>query len=106
MSFCFQDHIGTAGFVADYFADDEPRAISSRRTRWTLKKRDRKDPTTVFGNNRGVPVPEYWREDELDVGGIRVELSKAHAHTAGDYLIFVDKTLPENSALGTSSSLG
>lgn len=75
--------------------------ISSRNTRRKLKKRDQKDPTTVFGNNRGIPVPEYWEDEELDVGGLRFELNKAHAHIAGDYLIFLDKQLPENAALGT-----
>lgn len=55
--------------IAEYFAADNPTVIASRRTRLALKKRDAKDPATVFGNNRGIPVPEWYKEDVLEVRG-------------------------------------
>lgn len=59
--------MGAAGLVAKHFAADGPTVIASRRTRLAVKKRDAKDPTTVYGNNRGVPVPEWYQEDVLKV---------------------------------------
>lgn len=59
--------MGAAGLVAEYFAADNPTAIASRRTRLAVKKRDTKDPNTVFGNDRGVPVPEWYQEEVLEV---------------------------------------
>lgn len=96
----WQDHIGAAGLVADYFAADEPLTISSRRTRWTLKGKAKADPNTLFGNNRGVPIPEWYEEDMLDVGGLRFFLDKAHMHQAGDYMIHLDKSDPSNANEG------
>ena len=97
-----QDHIGAAGLVADYFAADEPVAISSRRSRWALKAKDKGDPDTVFGNNRGVPLPEWYQEEVLEVGGLRFALDKIHIHQAGDYLIRLDKNDPTNADSGTT----
>lgn len=59
--------MGAAGLVAEHFAADGPTVVASRRTRRAVNKRDAKDPTTVFGNNRGVPVPEWYQEDVLEV---------------------------------------
>lgn len=64
--------MGAAGLVAEHFSADGPTVIASRRTRLALKKRDAKDPATVYGNNRGVPVPEWYQEDVLEVGTGRV----------------------------------
>lgn len=44
-----QDHIGTAGFVYDYFAQDNPTIIASKRTRADLKTKDNRDSSSVFG---------------------------------------------------------
>lgn len=63
-----QDHMGAAGLVAEHFSADDPAVISSRRVRLAVKKRNAKDPATVYGNNRGVPVPEWYQEDVLEVG--------------------------------------
>lgn len=95
-----QDHMGGAGFVADYFMEDAPMVISSRRTRWKLKKQDKRDPTTAFGYNRGAPVPEWYQEEVLAVGGLQITIEKAHAHQSGDLLITIDKNVPENAAEG------
>lgn len=99
---CLQDHIGAAGLVADYFAADKPLAISSRRPRWVLKGKEKRDPNTVFGNNRGVPLPTWYQEEVLEVGGLRFALEKAHIHQAGDYLIHLDKNDPTNADAGTT----
>lgn len=53
-----QDHVGAAGLVANDFADDQPMAVSSNRIRKIFKRKDKRDPDSGFGNNRGVPVPE------------------------------------------------
>ena len=95
-----QDHIGGARFVADYFAEDAPEVISSRRTRWKLKKQDMEDPTTAYGNNRDVPIPEWYQEEVLEVGNLQIGLGKAHVHQSGDLFIVIDKNLPENAAEG------
>ena len=87
--------------VADYFAADEPLVISSRRSRWTLKNKDDSDPMTAFGNTRGVPVPEWFQEDALEVGGLRFVMDRIHLHQRGDYLVFLDKTDPLNADSGT-----
>ncbi|CAM9438414.1 unnamed protein product, partial [Laminaria digitata] len=100
-----QDHIGAAGLVVDYFAADNPLVISSRRPRWTLKNKDRSDPNTVFGNNRGVPLPEWYQEEVLEVGGLRFVMDKAHIHQAGDYLIFLDKNDRSNADEGIATSV-
>lgn len=96
----FQDHIGGMGLVAEYFADDEPMAISSRRVRRSLKKNDKNDPASTFGNTRGVPVPEWYQEDVLEVGGLRFRMEKIHIHMSGDYAIFLDKHDKANAAEG------
>lgn len=90
------------GLVAEYFAADEPLAISSRRTRRALKRKEDKDPASAFGNSRGVPLPEWYEEDVLEVGGLRFDLGKAHIHMSGDYLIFLDKHDEANSNEGMS----
>ncbi len=59
--------MGAAGLVAKHFAADNPTAIASRRTRLAVKKRDAKDPNTIYGNNRDVPVPVWYKEDVLKV---------------------------------------
>lgn len=87
--------------VADYFAADEPLVISSLRSRWTLKNKNNSDPTTAFGNTRGVPVPEWFQEDVLEVGGLRFVMDRIHMHQRGDYLVFLDKTDPLNADSGT-----
>ncbi|CAM9242475.1 unnamed protein product [Scytosiphon promiscuus] len=92
------DHIGNMGSVATYFADDEPQAIASRRTRRRLKLKAKNDPDSVFGNNRGVPLPEWYEEDVLEVGGLRFTIDKAHVHMTGDYIVLLDKDDHENSA--------
>ncbi|CAM9426573.1 unnamed protein product, partial [Hapterophycus canaliculatus] len=92
------DHIGGMGSVATYFAEDEPRAISSRRTRRRLKLKEKNDPDSVFGNNRGVPVPNWYKEEVLEVGGLRFMIDKAHVHMTGDYIVLLDKNIGENSA--------
>ena len=97
-----KDHIGAAGLVTDYFAADEPLAISSRRPRWTLKGKNKRDPDTAFGNNRGVPLPEWYQEEVLEVGSLRFTLDKAHIHQRGDYLIHLDKNDPTNASAGTA----
>ncbi|CAM9904204.1 unnamed protein product [Ectocarpus sp. 12 AP-2014] len=99
------DHMGAAGLVAEYFAADNPTAIASRRTRLAVKKRDTKDPNTVFGNNRGVPVPEWYQEEVLEVGGLRFTLEKAHAHQAGDLMVTLDKHDPQNAGEGIDSTI-
>lgn len=88
------------GSVAAYFADDEPKAISSRRTRRRLKLKAKNDSDSVFGNNRGVPLPEWYQEDVLEVGGLRFTIDKAHVHMTGDYIVLLDKNDDENSAGG------
>lgn len=65
-----------------------------------LKGKDKRDPTTAFGNNRGIPIPEWYKEDVLEVGGLRFSLEKAHIHQAGDYLIHLDKSDATNAAAG------
>ena len=45
----WQDHVGGAGFVYDYFAKDSPTIIASKRIRADLKTKDSRDPTTIFG---------------------------------------------------------
>ncbi|CAM9795943.1 unnamed protein product, partial [Laminaria digitata] len=99
------DHIGAAGLVADYFTADEPVAISSRRPRWLLKSKDQRDPNTALGNNRGVPLPEWYQEEVLEVGGLRFSLDKAHVHQAGDYLIRLDKNEPTNADAGIATTV-
>lgn len=96
-----QDHIGNMGNVAKYFADDMPQAISSRRTRRALKLKAKNDPTTSLGNSRDVPIPEWYEEEVLEVGGLRFEIDKAHIHMSGDYLIFLDRHNAHNAAEGT-----
>lgn len=86
--------------MAEYFADDEPMAVSSRRVRRSLKKNDKNDPASTFGNTRGVPVPEWYQEDVLEVGGLRFKLEKIHIHMSGDYAIFLDKHDEANAAEG------
>lgn len=88
------------GLVAEYFADDEPVAVSSRRVRRAIKKKDKNDPASSFGNSRGVPVPERYEDDVLEVGGLRFHLEKIHIHMSGDYVIFLDKHDEANSAEG------
>lgn len=95
-----QDHIGAAGLVVNYFAGDEPQVISSRRTRWVLRNKNESDPNTVFGNTRGVPLPEWYQEDVLEVGGLRFVMDRPHIHEAGDYLISLNKTDPVNANAG------
>lgn len=99
------DHIGAAGLVADYFSADEPMAISSRRPRRMLKGKEKRDPNTSFGNNRGVPLPEWYQEEMLEVGGLRFALDKAHVHQAGDYLIRLDKNDPANADAGIATTI-
>lgn len=98
-----QDNIGSAGFVADYFAADEPMVISSRYPFWTITKKNRRDPTTAFGNTRGVPLPEWYKEDILAVGGLRFDVDRASVHETGDYLIFLDKGRVKNANEGKVS---
>lgn len=86
--------------MADYFAADEPAVISSRYPRWTMIKKNKRDPTTAFGNNRGVPVPEWYDEDILEVGGLRLDMDKIDAHETGDYLIYLDKERVKNANEG------
>ncbi|CAM9270290.1 unnamed protein product, partial [Ectocarpus sp. 6 AP-2014] len=103
-----QDHIGGAGFVYDHFAHNNPTIIASKRIRHDLKSKDDRDPTSVFGNNRGVPIPEKLEAAEyreLSVGGLRFELQKIHAHQPGDLFIFLDKSVPENAAAGIDTSV-
>lgn len=88
------------GIVADYFAEDEPHPISSRRTRRRLKLKTKNDPDSIFGNNRGVPLPEWYEEDVLEVGGLRFTIDKAHVHMTGDYIVLLDKRDEHNSAEG------
>lgn len=59
--------MGAAGLVAKHFAADNPTAIASRRVRLAVKKRDAMDPSTIYGNNREVPVPVWYKEDVLKV---------------------------------------
>ncbi|CAM9331751.1 unnamed protein product, partial [Laminaria digitata] len=99
------DHIGAAGLVADYFAADEPLAIASRQTRRVLRSKGRRDPNTVFGNNRGVPLPERSQEDVLEVGGLRFTLDEADVHQAGDYVIHLDKNDKTNAYAGITTSV-
>ncbi|CAM9438660.1 unnamed protein product [Ectocarpus sp. 6 AP-2014] len=98
------DHIGTAGLVYEHFAADNPTIITSKRIRAKIKARDdRGDPTSIHGNNRGVPIPQKLDEAdyrELQVGGLRFEVRKLHAHERGDLVVFLDKNLPENAAEG------
>ncbi|CAM9496108.1 unnamed protein product, partial [Ectocarpus sp. 13 AM-2016] len=104
-----QDHIGTAGLVYEHFAGDNPTIITSKRIRAKVKARDdRGDPTSIHGNNRGVPIPEKLDEAdyrELQVGGLRFEVQKLHAHERGDLVVFLDKNLPENAAEGIDTSV-
>ncbi|CAB1110556.1 unnamed protein product [Ectocarpus sp. CCAP 1310/34] len=103
------DHIGTAGLVYEHFAEDNPTIITSKRIRAKLKARDdRGDPTSIHGNNRGVPIPEKLDEAdyrELQVGGLRFEVQKLHAHERGDLVVFLDKNLPANAAEGIDTSV-
>eukprot|EP00903_Cladosiphon_okamuranus_P019583 g18011.t1 len=99
------DHIGGMGLVAEYFADDEPLAVSSRRVRRSLKKKDQNDPASSFGNTRGVPVPQWYQEDVLEVGRLRFKLEKIHIHMSGDYAIFLDKHDEANAAEGINASV-
>lgn len=99
-SWVWQDHMGAAGIVVEYFKDDLPTAIASRCIRDMLKSREDKDPTTAFGNTCGTPVPDVWSEDVLKVGGLRLSLNKVHAHQRGDFLVHLDKNVAENAAQG------
>lgn len=92
--------MGGTRFVVDYFADDEPIAISSKRTRRAIKLRAKKDPTTVFGNNRDVPIPVAWG-DTIVVGGLQFLFETVHVHKTGDSFVLLDKNLPQNAAEGT-----
>lgn len=101
-----KDHIGAAGFVYDHFAGDDPVIIASKRIRRQLRMKDKRDPTTAFGNNRGVPIPEKLEEVDyahLAVGGLVFALDKINAHQDGDLVIYLDKNAPENSAQGTTA---
>ena len=61
------------------------------------------DADTVFGNNRGVPLPEWSREKVLEVGNLRCALDKLPIHQAGDNLIRLDKNKPTiNDDAGTA----
>lgn len=91
--------MGAAGFVAEYFAADKPMAISSRRTRRILKPRFDEQPDSLFGNNRGVPLPESWEQNYLDVGGMHFMVDKIHGHQSGDMLVFLDKGMSKNADL-------
>lgn len=93
----WQDHIGGAGLVADYFAADEPLAISSRGPQRTLKAKAKRDPATAMGNNRGVPIPEWYQEDVLEVGDLTFLLKKGDIHEAGDFMIHLDKNDKANA---------
>eukprot|EP00752_Nemacystus_decipiens_P002140 g2039.t1 len=102
------DHMGAAGLVYDHFAQDRPTIIASKRSRAELKARDDRDPTSVHGNNRGVPIPEKLEAAdyrELHVGNLRFEAQKIHAHERGDLFVFLDKTIPENAAEGIDNSI-
>eukprot|EP00903_Cladosiphon_okamuranus_P012976 g12110.t1 len=102
------DHVGAAGFVHDYFAQDNPTIIASKRTRAELNTRDKRDPTSVHGNNRGVPIPEKLEAAdyrEIQVGNLRFEVQKIHANERGDLSVFLDKTIPQNAAEGIDSSI-
>ncbi|CAM9691667.1 unnamed protein product [Scytosiphon promiscuus] len=103
------DHVGAAGLVYDYFAQDDPTIVSSKRIRAALKTRDDLgDPTSVHGNSRGVPIPEKFDATDyrqLEVGGLRFELRKLHAHQRGDLFVFLDKNVAENAAQGIDSSI-
>lgn len=101
-----QDQIGAAGLVAEYFAADKPEAISSRHPRWTIKKKNKRDPDTAFGNNRGVPVPTFFQEDVLKVGGLRFEVDRADIHQTGDYLIYLNKDTKDNASEGMAECHG
>lgn len=92
--------MGAAGLVADDFADDQPMAVSSNRIRKIFKRKDKREPDSGFGNNRGVPVPEKWDEDYLDVGDLRFELNRVDGHEVGDWLIFLDKNERRNARQG------
>lgn len=98
-TFC-QDHIGAAGLVVDYFAADEPMVISSRYPRFTIIKKNRRDPTTAFGNNRGVPLPEWYQEDVFAVGGLRFDMDRVDVHETGDYLLYLNKERVKNANEG------
>ena len=39
------------------------------------------------------------------MGSLRFELQKMHAHERGDLFVFLDKTIPENSAEGTDGKI-
>lgn len=54
----------------------------------------------MFGNNRGVPLPERSQEDVLEVGGLRFTLDEADVHQAGDYVIHLDKNDKTNAYAG------
>lgn len=72
-----QDHIGAAGLVFDHFAPDEPTLVASKRTRRALKIKDMRDPSTAFGNNRGVPIPDEMNDVDdghVSVGSLRFDL--------------------------------
>lgn len=61
------------------------------------------------GNNRGVPIPEKLEAAdyrEVQVGNLRFELQKIHAHERGDLSVFLDKTIPENAAEGSGGKIG
>lgn len=50
-----------------------------------------------------MPIPEKQEASdyrELQVGNLRFELQKIHAHERGDLFVFLDKTIPENAAEG------
>lgn len=92
--------MGAAGFVAEYFKEDMPTAVASSPIHARLEARENKDPTTAFGNNRGTPVPDVWSEEVLEVGGLRLSLDHIHAHQRRDFLVHLDKNVPENAAQG------
>lgn len=66
-----------------------------------MTKKNKRDPNTAFGNNRGVPVPDWFKEDELKVGGLRFDVDRADIHQTGDYLIYLNKDRQHNDDEGT-----
>ena len=61
-----------------------------------MTKKNKRDPNTAFGNNRGVRVPEWYKSDVLEVGGLVFDLDTIGIHETGDYLIYLSKDRQSN----------
>lgn len=101
-----QDHIGASRLVSDHFEQKDsmaPTVISSSRIRKALNDKNYLSPTSVWYNNRQVRIPEKMSQSEykhIMVGGLTAEVTKLHAHVAGDVLVYFDKAEPGNAAQG------